>query len=279
MKSRSILLVTVLLTTITSVNAKGQETNNTDEYVAKAYDVLGIFVEGVLGDFNELPPVHIPEAGSGLKPSTGYPVVVQTDGTVVLPLIEPIAVKGLTLQTIEAVIREAYTQDPQPILKKARVIVTSMRPQDPETRSSYPDADYRIQSYDILEVYIQDITGEAFEFPPVQFASPSEGFIPSTGYPVLVLPDGTISLPLIEPVPVAGLTIDQVRSLIRKAYTETNEPAEQADQATEEEPDTAEVLPPEWEEIPNHDAILMKNALIIATVMRPVKPNASDGKK
>ncbi len=91
-------------------------------------DVLGIYIEGVLGNKDEPPPVHFPENGEDLPPAIGYPVPVREDGTISLPLIEPLHVAGLTLAGAEQKIRDAYIG--KKILKpdRERTIVTLMRP-------------------------------------------------------------------------------------------------------------------------------------------------------
>lgn len=91
-------------------------------------DVLGIYIEGVLGNKDEPPPVHYPENGKDMPPAIGYPVPVREDGTISLPLIEPLHVAGLTLAGAEQKIRDAYIS--KKILKadRERTIVTLMRP-------------------------------------------------------------------------------------------------------------------------------------------------------
>jgi hypothetical protein len=54
--------------------------------------------------------------------------------------------------------------------------------------------------------------------PPVHFPSEKSDLPPATGFPITVLEDGMISLPLVKPIKVAGLTEDQARDLIRKTY-------------------------------------------------------------
>jgi hypothetical protein len=91
-------------------------------------DVLGIYIEGVLGQSDEPPPVHFPEAGD-LPPAVGYPIPVREDGTLSLPLVPPIAAGGLTLAQTEEEIRKAYTVTQQILQpEQARIIVTLMRP-------------------------------------------------------------------------------------------------------------------------------------------------------
>jgi protein involved in polysaccharide export with SLBB domain len=56
------------------------------------------------------------------------------------------------------------------------------------------------------------------EPPPVHFPSEKSDLNPATGFPITILEDGNISLPLVKPIKVAGLTEDQARDLIRKTY-------------------------------------------------------------
>ncbi len=90
-------------------------------------DVLGVYIEGVLGEQDQAPPVNIPDAPN-LPTALGYPIPVRQNGTVSLPLLSPVKVQGLTLEEAEAAIIKAYTQ--QEILKPEaqRTIVTLIRP-------------------------------------------------------------------------------------------------------------------------------------------------------
>ena len=56
------------------------------------------------------------------------------------------------------------------------------------------------------------------QLPPVHFPTEKSDLPPATGFPITVLEDGMISLPLVRPIKVAGLTEDQTRDLIRKTY-------------------------------------------------------------
>lgn len=97
-------------------------------YTLDSEDVLGVFVEGVLGAFEDAPPVQLPAPDSDLPPAIGFPVPVREDGTLSLPLVQPIPVRGLTIQQAEALIQRAYRGGPEPILKEdGRIIVTLMR--------------------------------------------------------------------------------------------------------------------------------------------------------
>lgn len=92
-------------------------------------DVLGVFVEGILGERGGQPPVRIPEQGN-TPPGIGFPIPVREDGTVPLPLIKPLKLEGLTLAQAQDAVRDAYLK-PKELLadpEKARIIVTLLRP-------------------------------------------------------------------------------------------------------------------------------------------------------
>jgi protein involved in polysaccharide export with SLBB domain len=97
-------------------------------YFLDADDVLGVFIEGVLGSVGESPPIQLPGPRSDLPPSLGYPVVVRADGTISLPLVEPVSVVGLTVTQVEQRIKSIYLDAQRPIVKpEHRIIVTLMR--------------------------------------------------------------------------------------------------------------------------------------------------------
>jgi protein involved in polysaccharide export with SLBB domain len=99
-----------------------------DAYHIDSEDILGIWIEGVLGEKGVAPPITyspIPNQPPGL----GFPVPVRGDGTLSLPLVDPIPVRGKTLEETEQAIRDEYTIKKK-ILKQGqeRIIVTLQRP-------------------------------------------------------------------------------------------------------------------------------------------------------
>ncbi len=90
-------------------------------------DILGVYIETVIGDPKNLPPVHFSDDNSR-PPSIGFPFPVREDGTIALPLVPPIMVEGLTLAQTTDAIRKAYVID-RKILPAGmdRIIVTLMR--------------------------------------------------------------------------------------------------------------------------------------------------------
>jgi hypothetical protein len=100
------------------------------EHRVDAGDVLGVYVESVLGNSEiAAPPVHVP-TNQDDPPSIGFPITVRSDGTITLPYLKPINVRGLTIQEVEQRVRKGYTQD-HPILQTGDtppVMVTLQKP-------------------------------------------------------------------------------------------------------------------------------------------------------
>ena len=94
-------------------------------YVLDKDDILGVYIEGVLGNPEEAPPVTIPDPQSDLAPGIGFPIPVREDGTISLPLIDPIPVRGLTVGQVEQIIKRRYQEEE--LLVNPRVITTLLR--------------------------------------------------------------------------------------------------------------------------------------------------------
>jgi protein involved in polysaccharide export with SLBB domain len=86
-----------------------------DVYRLAAGDVLGVYIEGVIGNPNLPLPVHVPPLlqplGTHMYPSAlGYPVPVEDDGTIHLPQAGPLAVAGLSIAQARDAIRDVYVK-------------------------------------------------------------------------------------------------------------------------------------------------------------------------
>ena len=96
------------------------------EYQLAPGDVLGVYVEGFLGDRVPAPPVHLglPTLGRDLRrlpAAMGYPIPVQPDGTVDLPVAGPVRVTGMTVPEARKAIRDLYAR--QKLLKRETAII------------------------------------------------------------------------------------------------------------------------------------------------------------
>lgn len=96
------------------------------EYLLGPGDVLGVYIENVLGEEGQNPPVHFPQQGDQ-PPALGFPVPVREDGTVELPYIDPIKVEGLTLTQTSDLIRNTYIEDQILQPDQTKNIVTLIR--------------------------------------------------------------------------------------------------------------------------------------------------------
>lgn len=103
------------------------------EYLLDDGDILGIYIEGILPFVPpdrppEPPPVNFPDATSQLDPSLGFPIAVINDGTIQLPNLEPIKVRGLTIDQTRDLIRKYYL-DSEILRESSRLqpIVTLMK--------------------------------------------------------------------------------------------------------------------------------------------------------
>jgi protein involved in polysaccharide export with SLBB domain len=98
-------------------------------YRLSAGDILGVYIEGVLGNAETPPPVNLPETPE-LPPAIGYPIPVRVDGTITLPLVGQIKVDGLTVEEAERKVTEAYRAGRETEAKKQG---KAAKPAAPET--------------------------------------------------------------------------------------------------------------------------------------------------
>src|SRR5262245_51518183 len=104
-----------------------------DPYRLAPGDVLGVWIETVLGERNTLPPIHVgPQVQAReqrkLAPALGYPVPVEEDGTVNLPLVGAVRVHKLSLPEAREAIRKLYTDRQLLPAGRERVLVTLLHP-------------------------------------------------------------------------------------------------------------------------------------------------------
>jgi len=101
-----------------------------DAYQLAPGDVLGVYITGTdyLGSETQPLPVSIPAPGSGLLPSTGFPIPVDENGEISLPRIGNMNVNGSTLVEARRKIRKAYfePEDEEPYLNEGSEILLSL---------------------------------------------------------------------------------------------------------------------------------------------------------
>ena len=96
-------------------------------YLLGPGDVLGVYIKTILGNDEQLPPVHFPE-DSNRPPAIGFPVPIREDGTLALPIVAPIKVEGMSLVEATQAVRNAYTY-PKELIPKGdeQIIITLIR--------------------------------------------------------------------------------------------------------------------------------------------------------
>jgi protein involved in polysaccharide export with SLBB domain len=82
---------------------------------------------------------------------------------------------------------------------------------------------YRLAPGDVLGVYIETILGDKTQPFPLNVAPPvlfrdQRRLPPAAGYPVTVQEDGTIALPSVPKLSVAGMSLDEARNAVRDLY-------------------------------------------------------------
>ncbi len=80
-----------------------------------------------------------------------------------------------------------------------------------------PPSAHRIDSGDVLAIYIEGFVGKSSDPPPVFFPTNND-VPPSFGLPFPVRDDGTISLPQVGSIDLRGLTVPQAEERVRQAY-------------------------------------------------------------
>lgn len=100
-----------------------------DAYRLDSGDVLTVFVEDVLGKRDTIPVQPNIDPNAAKPAAQGYPITVQADGTIQLPEVPPIKVRGLTVNEARAAIVDAVTVKKKLVLPgKERVTVDLLKP-------------------------------------------------------------------------------------------------------------------------------------------------------
>lgn len=96
-------------------------------------------------------------------------------------------------------------------------------------RQKPPEA-YRLGVGDVVAIYVQDVLPPTRESLPLMQGTflpnpvyfPANGLVntPAIGVPLTIAADGSLQLPLVEPLPIAGSTLQEAADAVKKAYTE-----------------------------------------------------------
>lgn len=99
--------------------------------------MLGLFIEGVLGEFDSSPPIHPGNPVLDIPPAIGYPITVDHAGKIALPFIEPVLVRGKTIEEVRVALELAYRDEPEKSPNRVKSGF-GMEPQDPKDEKPEP---------------------------------------------------------------------------------------------------------------------------------------------
>lgn len=104
--------------------------NDPGDYKLDKGDVLAVVADEVLTKENQPVPVQFLPNPNAAKPAVqGVPVPVQDDGTILLPLLDPIDVRGRTLVEVRNLIVDQIVNKKQLVVRgKERVLVDLLQP-------------------------------------------------------------------------------------------------------------------------------------------------------
>lgn len=98
-------------------------------YRVDAGDVLAVYAEDVLGVRGPVPTTPNPNPAAPTPAAQGYPLTVQDDGTILIPEVPPVPVRGMTVPEVRQAIVKAITVDKKLIVPgKERVTVEVLQP-------------------------------------------------------------------------------------------------------------------------------------------------------
>jgi RNA polymerase sigma factor (sigma-70 family) len=133
--------------------------NPPESYLVDAGDLLGIFIEGILGERGQTPPLIQAQSVPGAKttpPAVGYPIPVQESGTLLLPLLDPLPVRGRSMTEVQQLITKTYVDKGLLIQGSSRVLVNLVRPRTYHVTVVRHDGGPNITALD-LEAYENDV--------------------------------------------------------------------------------------------------------------------------
>ena len=85
-------------------------------------------------------------------------------------------------------------------------------------------AEYTLDAGDTLSIFIDGVLGPLDSSPPVNFPQQGSSLPPSLGFPIVVRENGRIDLPYVDSISVRGLTVEQTRKVIERAYQDGEKP-------------------------------------------------------
>ena len=199
-------------------------------------DIVSIEIKGIYNDIERAITVSRGR-DEDCGPAMGLPIQIDVEGNIELRFIGKTKAAGLMVSELRNKIRNEYIA--QEILVEASVHISLME----KYQLDEPPPKFQIAPGDVLNIFVQGIVEPGLSEPVQIYKDPApatpipepprtirvhvpqdERIPPSIGVPCLVREDGTILLPLLDPIPVQGLTVEEVSELLPRIYLEDRRP-------------------------------------------------------
>ena len=128
-----------------------------ENYKLDTGDILAVLVHETLPKGTQILPVNFPDSSS-LPPTTGVPIPIRENGTISMPLIGSVSLRGLTIEEAEQKVIDAYvtnggmlnedakTQISVNLARPRQIRVLVIRDDSPGQQSQYEDPGFRLSS-------------------------------------------------------------------------------------------------------------------------------------
>ena len=198
-------------------------------------DIVSIEIGGI---FNDLERAITVSRGrdEDCGPAMGLPFQIDVEGNIEVPVLGKTRAADLMVSELRNKIRNEFIA--QEILVEASVHISLME----KYQFDEPPPKFQIAPGDVLNIFVQGIVEPGLNEPvqiyeglaPILILEPprtirvhvpqDERIPPSIGVPCLVREDGTILLPLLDPIPVQGLTVEELSKLLVRKYEKDRRP-------------------------------------------------------
>lgn len=139
------------------------------EHIIGPRDVLGVYIEDVLDQSEQLPQVNFAVGSDpvfGLQsPSVGHPIRVELNGTIQVPYIDPVNVSGMNMALATTAIRQAYLDAKIINSTTTKVSVSLIRPRTYSVVVMREDSGGTGVIGRSVQILSQRGTGDAIELP------------------------------------------------------------------------------------------------------------------
>jgi polysaccharide export outer membrane protein len=160
------------------------------------------------------------------RPDLSRQAVILRDGSIILPAVGRVEIRGMTIPQAVAVLERRY----RPHLDSPRVdllVVQSVMPQIRETVTVLPDGSGTVPLLGPVPLNgrtVDEVVADLSQRYTAHYYRPKVDVLvtrasPSVTYKVKLLPDGRATLPVVGAVRLGGMTVEQASEALTKLYS------------------------------------------------------------